>query len=225
MQAARRIRPCREVAETPVDMRFRRLVGAVPWSHLPDAVRRRFGKRLGPGQSATYAGTVLNCRMTSPGWLLAQACRLIGAPLPLERQGGGAAIVSVTEDARSGGQVWTRIYARRNGFPQVIHSAKRFQGPTGLEEYLGAGFGIALTVTPLASGLRFASDHYVLAIRGARLRLPAWLGPGRLTIDHVDRGDGSFTFTLTLRHRLLGELMHQHSLFRDQAPPTEPDHD
>lgn len=202
--------------EALADLRFRQLLGAEAWARLPDAVRQRFGKRLGPGQSANYAGQVLACRMTVAGWVLAQACRLIGAPLPLDRGGGGAAIVNVTEDGASGGQVWTRVYARARGFPQVIHSAKRFAGPTGLEEYLGGGFGIALRVGAMEDGIRFSSDHYFLQLGRLRLRMPHWLAPGLLTIDHVDRGDGAFTFTLALRHRLLGEVMRQHSSFRDQ---------
>jgi hypothetical protein len=202
--------------QAALDFRFRNLLGPEAWAVLPEAVRVRFAKRLGPGQSANYSGQIVACRMNLAGWLLAQACRLIGAPLPLERDSGVAAVVSVTEDGASGGQVWTRMYARRRGFPQVIHSAKRFAGPTGLEEYLGGGFGIALSVSGTHEGIRFESDHYFLAIGAIRLRLPRWIAPGRLTIDHADLGDGAFTFTLTLRHRLLGQLMIQHSRFVDQ---------
>jgi hypothetical protein len=198
-----------------VDLRFRSLLGSDAWALLPKAVRLRFAKRLGPGQSANYSGQIIACRMSPAGWLLAQACRLIGGPLPLDRDSGVAAVVSVTEDGASGGQVWTRMYARRRGFPQVIHSAKRFAGPTGLEEYLGGGFGIALTVSATREGIRFESHHYFLAAGTFRLRLPGWLAPGRLTIDHADLGDGAFSFTLTLRHRLLGLLMIQQSRFVD----------
>ena len=199
------------------DLRFRRLVGNEGWASLPEVVRQRFGKRLGPGLSANYAGQVLSCRMNFSGWVLAQVCRLIGAPLPLEREGGGAAVVSVTEDGSSGGQIWTRVYARKRGFPQVIHSAKRFAGPTGLEEYLGGGFGIALSVSVIDGGIRFSSDHYFVQLGSLRLRLPWWFAPGLLTIDHVDIGDGTFTFTLNLSHRLLGEMMRQHSCFSAQT--------
>ncbi len=197
------------------DVRFRALLGAEAWAALPAAVRGRFAKRLGPGVAVTYVGEVVACRMAVAGWLLAQLARAIGAPLPLGCDTGVPAVVSVTEDGESGGQVWTRLYGRRRGFPQVIHSAKRFAGPTGLEEYLGGGFGIALSVSGDASGIRFTSDHYFLALGRWRLRLPAWLAPGRLTIDHQDRGDGGFAFTLALEHRWFGDLIHQTCLFRD----------
>lgn len=199
------------------DLRFRALLGATAWARLPAAVRARFAKRLAPGLSVTYVGHVAECRMSGAGWLLAQLARSIGAPLPLARDTGVPAIVSVTEDGIGGGQVWTRLYGRHRGFPQVIHSAKRFAGATGLEEYLGLGVGIALTVSADAHGIRFTSDHYFVALGRYRLRLPHWLGPGALTIDHVDRGQGGFAFILALRHPLLGELIHQTGIFHDAA--------
>ena len=202
--------------ETLDDARFRALLGRDAWNRLPAMVRARFAKRFVPGLSVTYAGTISACRMTVPGRLLSQLCRAIGAPLPLGCDTGLAAIVSVTEDLESGGQVWTRMYARRRGFPQVIHSAKRFAGPTGLEEYLGCGFGIALKVEATDEGIRFTSDHYFMALGQRHLRLPFWLEPGALQIDHTDIGHGSFAFTLSLRHRLLGELIHQLGHFHDQ---------
>ena len=205
------------------DMRFRALLGAEAWNSLPQAVRARFAKRLLPGGSVSYAGQVMTCRMRPLGWLLAQACRLIGSPLPLGGDGGMAAVVTVTEDGASGGQVWTRMYARPRGFPQVIHSAKRFAGPTGLEEYLGAGFGIALTVAASETGIRFCSHHYFFCVGRLRLRLPRWIAPGVLSIDHEDMGEGAFAFTLSLRHCLLGEIIRQIGHFHDQPVRQQED--
>jgi hypothetical protein len=122
-------------------------------------------------------------------------------------------VVTVIEDGAAGGQFWTRIYGRTHGFPQVIHSSKRFAGPTGLEEYLGCGFGIALTVSADEQALHFHSDHYFVALGARRLRLPRWLGPGALTISHVEVGDGWFAFVLAMRHPLFGEVIHQTALF------------
>jgi hypothetical protein len=201
-------------AEVLYDPRFRALLGGEAWARLPPAVRERFSKRMRPGAAVTYVGEIVESRRAWPGWLLAQLCRLIGGPLPLHDDVGTAAVVTVTEDARSGGQFWTRIYGRADGFPQVIHSSKRFAGPTGLEEYLGCGFGIALTVSADAQALHFHGQHYFLALGPARLRLPPWLGA--LTISHIDRGDGGFAFVLALRHPLLGDIINQTGLFRER---------
>ncbi len=198
------------------DLRFCRLVGTDAWARLPQAVQLRFAKRLLPGYCVTYEGEIAQCRMAPAGWLLAQLCRCIGAPLPLSTDTGVAATATVTEDGVGGGQVWSRMYARHRGFPQVIHSAKRFSGPTGLEEYLGGGLGIALTVRASSTGITFLSDHYFLRLGAWRLRLPGWIGPGALRVDHQDAGGGRFVFVLSLRHAALGELIHQVGWFRDR---------
>jgi hypothetical protein len=203
------------------DLRFSALVGAAAWARLPTAVRARFSKRLAPDAAVTYVGTIVDSRRTLAGRLLAELCRLIGAPLPLDADVGVPAVVTVTEDGASGGQFWTRMYGRLRGFPQVIHSSKRFAGPTGLEEYLGCGFGIALTVSADEQALHFHSDHYFLAVGGVRFGLPRWLGPGALTISHVDQGDERFAFVLSLVHPQFGEIIRQTGIFR--ARPADVD--
>jgi Domain of unknown function (DUF4166) len=199
------------------DQRFRALLGAAAWSRLPPAVRHRFSTRLAAGAAVTYAGTIMECRRTLLGRLLAQLCRTVGAPLPLSDDVGAPSVVTVTEDGATGGQHWTRMYGRRRGFPQVIHSSKRFAGPTGLEEYLGCGLGIALRVGADAEALHFRSDHYFVTAGAFRMRLPAWLGPGALTISHVDRAAGQFAFVLALHHPLFGEIIRQTALFHERV--------
>ena len=126
------------------DLRFCALLGAAAWSRLPATVRAR----LQQASRIRCGGDLCRHHRRQPpdaaGRLLAELCRLIGGPLPLDADVGVPAVVTVTEDGTSGGQFWTRMYGRLRGFPQVIHSSKRFAGPTGLEEYLGRGFGIAL---------------------------------------------------------------------------------
>ncbi len=198
------------------DLRFAGLLGAEGWARLPAAVRARFAKRFAPGKSVSYAGVIAQCRMSRAGRALAHLCRLIGAPLPLDPGGGLAAVVTVTEHEPSGGQVWTRVYARHHAVPQVIHSIKMFAGPTGLEEYLGLGIGVALRIAAEPDRIVFRSDHYFIRLGRRRFALPGWLEPGALRIDHIDHGDGSFAFVLDLSHPLLGELIHQHGEFRDR---------
>ena len=102
---------------------------------------------LAPEDALFYRGKVVATELSRAGRLLAFLARAIGSPLPLTDGATGPALVVVTEDARLGGQSWTRIYTRAGRLPQTVHSAKRFRGPTGLEEYVGYGIGMALKVT------------------------------------------------------------------------------
>lgn len=197
------------------DNRFRALLSAEDWGRLPLATWRRFSKRLAGGQTIVYVGEVDESRHSRFGWWLAQFARLIGGPLPTGTETGVPIIVTVTEDVAGGGQVWTRICAKSNGFPQVIHSAKRFAGPTGLEEYVGLGLRMALTLAVEGEALLFRSAGYFLAIGPLRLRLPERLTPGALTVTHTDLGNGAFRFTLEAVHPQLGLLVRQSAVFRE----------
>lgn len=196
--------------------RFRRLLGK-DWDSLPEATRMRFARRLPAAATIVYSGEVICCRISRVGWCLSQAARLIGAPLPLSRDCGVAANVSVTGAGNGKGQHWTRQYGRHDAVPQVISSTKSFTGPTGIEESIGWGFGIALTLSVGDGTLWFASDHMFWRCRRMRLRLPAWLMPGTLTVGHQDVGGGRFMFSLDLIHTWLGELVHQVAMFADPA--------
>ena len=154
------------------DHRFRALLPDEDWGRLPLAVWRRFSKRLADGNTIVYVGEVDEVCSSRAGWWLAQAARLIGGPLPTGTETGVPMIVTVTEDAAAGGQIWTRICARRNGFPQVIHSSNRFAGPTGLEEYVGFGVSMALRISVAQEALVFRSVDYSLQLGRLRLPLP-----------------------------------------------------
>ncbi len=197
------------------DLRFRALIGEAGWSGLPTAIRRRFSKRLADGKTAVYVGEILETRLTRAGWLFAQMLRLIGAPLPTARDAHVPSVVTVTEEMATGGQIWTRLYARRRSFPQVIHSSKRFAGRTGLEEYVGCGIGMALVVAVEDGALTFRSNGYFLELLGRRLFLPAWASPGALTVTHAEIGEGRFLFTLDIVHPQLGLIIHQSAAYRE----------
>ena len=197
------------------DPRFRALLCEQEWASLPPAVRRRFSKRLANGASTVYAGEVLETWMSRRGWLIAQLLRLIGGPLPFARNRHVPAVVIVTEDRSVGGQVWTRLYGRHGGFPQVVHSCKRFAGPTGLEEYVGYGIGMTLTVDARESALIFRSKGYFLELFGRRLILPWWLTPGAVLVTHAELADGRLSFTLQVIHPRFGLLIRQMAMFRE----------
>ena len=197
------------------DHRFRALLSAEDWGRLPLAVWRRFSKRLADGATVVYVGEVDEVHCSRAGWWLAQAARAIGGPLPLVYERGAPMIVTVTEDAACGGQTWTRISARSSGFPQVIHSCKRFAGPTGLEEYVGCGVSMALVVSVVDEAMRFSSAFYSFQLGRLRLPLPQWLTPGDLTVTHRDLGEGRFRFILELVHPRFGRLIRQSAVFRE----------
>jgi hypothetical protein len=227
------------------DLRFRALMSEADWAALPLTIRRRFSKRLAGGKTVVFVGETLTNEMSRAGWLLAHAARLIGGPLPLVRDAHTPSVVTVTEDVATSGQHWTRLYARRDGFPQVVHSSKRFAGPTGLEEYVGCGVGMALTIHVEAHvpekacpgrdpgwepvfreghaptknyALVFRAAHYFLQLGPFRLRLPSWLTPGALAVTHAELGDGRFLFKLDVVHPRLGRLICQTAAFTEAQP-------
>ena len=200
------------------DLRFRALLPDDDWKLLPPATRQRFSKRLADGSTAVYVGEVIEIGFSQVGWWLAQMARLIGGPLPISTDTHVPSIVTVTEDAASSGQIWTRLYARRNGFPQVIHSSKRFAGPTGLEEYLGFGVGMALRIVVDGEDLLFRSAGYFVQAGRLKFWLPAFLTPGALTVTHTDLGGGEFQFTLEIVHPRFGMLVRQSAVFREATP-------
>jgi hypothetical protein len=197
------------------DTRFRALMRAEDWESLPTAIRRRFSKRLADGATALYAGEVLETTMSRMGWLWAQALRLIGGPLPVTRNRHVPAVVVVTEDHASRGQIWTRLYGQPGCFAQVVQSCKRFAGPTGLEEYIGYGVGMTLTVGAREGALIFRSRDYFVELLGWRWPLPAWLAPGATVVTHAELPDGRFSFTLQLIHPRLGHMIRQIAMFRE----------
>ena len=152
--------------------------------------------------------------MSGAGWLRAQAAPLIGGPLPVSRAAHHPSVVTVTEDVATQGQHWTRLYARRSGFPQVVHSSKRFAGPTGLEEYVGRGIGMALTIYVKDAALIFRAAHYCATRRfpHACRRLTR-----SLSVTHAELGDGRF---LQARDHppAVGRLICQTAAFQEAHP-------
>lgn len=199
------------------DSRFQKLLGEADWAALPAAVRARFSAEHEVGASAVFRGRTTRLRMNAAGRVLAGLARFVGAPLPVDlRCKDCDAVVAVTDAAEGEGQIWTRLYARKNGFPQAIHSMKKFAGPTGLEEHVVDtpffGLGMTLTLSAAAGALYFASADYFLRI--LRWRMPL-LAPGRMVIGHHDLGAGRFLFTLTLTHPVFGLMIDQETVFED----------
>ncbi len=198
------------------DLRFQTLVGKNAWSQLPPAVQQRFSKCFAPSEVILYRGRVIETRLPLAGRIFAALTTIVGSPLPKSDGAVGPAVVSVTEEPEMGGQLWSRSYNRPGRFPQVIHSAKRFSGPTGLEEYIGYGISMSLRVSVEGEALVFRADRYFVApLPGLRITIPKWLSPGNLEVIHREEHDGEFSFCLTLTHPLFGLLVSQLAHFKD----------
>lgn len=202
------------------DARFQNLVAAADWNALPAAVRARFSVKPKVGASAIFRGRTTSLKMNAAGRVFAALARVIGAPLPIDdRSDQCDAVVAVTDAAQGQGQVWTRLYARRDGFPQAIHSMKKFAGPTGLEEHVVDtrlfGAGMTLTLSVAGAALFFTSARYFARFLNWRFCLPGPLAPGAMVVGHHDLGEGRFLFTLTLRHPLFGLMIEQETVFED----------
>ncbi len=195
--------------------RYPKLLGDVAWARLPEPVRKRFSKSSAPGHVTLYRGEVVETELSFAGRCLAHLAKLIGAPLPAVHGATGPATVTVIEDPAFGGQTWTRVYPRPQSFPQVVHSAKRFGGPTGLEEYVGSGIGMTLALAVEDGALVFRSERYFVEILGRRLLIPRSFEPGHMVIVHTQDEGARFSFRLTLTHRLFGRLIHQLAYFEE----------
>jgi hypothetical protein len=200
------------------ERRFRDLLAESDWNALSPDVRQRFSKRIGGARAAVFVGEIVEAELAPCGFLFAQVTRLIGAPLPLRAETGVPAIVTVTEDNKTGGQIWTRLYGSRKGLPQVIHTAKQFAGPTGLEEILGRGFGMSLVVSVEDGAIMFRNARYFVRAFGREWAVPRFLHPGELTVAHIEESDGRFSFTLDIVHPLFGRIVHQRAIFREVLP-------
>ena len=197
------------------ETRFALLAGD-SWMRLPASIRRRFSRHLADGERIVYLGKVAATHMTLVGRLVAQLARLVGAPLPLEASSCVPVTVIVTGSDRLGGQIWTRIYDRVRGFPQVIQSLKHFGGATGLEEIVARGVGMRLRLSVRDGALVFRSAGYFIRCLGAQFSLPAWMTPGVIEVVHREESAGQFSFSLSVTHMWAGHVIDQIAFFREE---------
>jgi hypothetical protein len=199
----------------PATADIRRLIGETAWLSLPAAVRMRFARHAA---NAEYQGVFDEVRASFAGKLLAMCCRLLGTPVAPFTGTNVPAIVNVfaTPD---GGTAWQRIYRFAGREPCVVASIKRLSREGTLVEALPAGMRMALDVYARDGILHFVSTSYYLELGGVRIRLPQWLPPGITHVQHIDLGDGTFRFTMTVRHRWLGQVFHQTGCFRNVRLP------
>jgi len=199
----------------PATADIRRLIGETSWFSLPSAVRARFAAHAA---SAQYEGVFDEVRASFAGKLLAMCCRLLGTPVAPFTGTNVPATVNVftTPD---GGTAWQRIYRFPGREPCVVESIKRLAREGTLVEALPAGMRMALDVHARDGILHFVSTGYYFEVGGLRIRMPDWLPPGVTHVQHIDLGDGTFRFTMSVQHRWLGEVFHQTGCFHECRTP------
>lgn len=194
------------------DPGFRALLGELQWRRLPPAVRERFAWKPAPGRDIVYAGTMLEVRASAVGWLMAQACRLIGTPLAPYRGTDVPVTVRLSLDRDGDGIVWQRLYRFPGRRPVRCVSVKRALAG-GLIECVGGGVGMWLRLGERDGELHFRSTGYFWRWRRWRIALPPWLTPGEMHVVHADLGGGRFRFRIGVRHPLFGETFYQDGIF------------
>jgi hypothetical protein len=211
-------RPVRvPLADHPARVNVRKLLGESAWLSLPAATRSRFAEHAA---DVGYSGTFDVVRSSFAGKLLATLCRLIGTPVaPFTGENVPATVHVVA--TRDGGTAWQRIYQFARREPCVVESIKRMSREGTLIEALPAGLRMGLDVYARDGVLHFVSNVYYFEIGRVRIALPRWLPPGITHVEHIDLGDGAFRFSMSVRHRWLGEVFYQTGCFRGCAtPPT-----
>lgn len=191
---------------------FRALLGEAAWARLDPAVRARFATAPRPGEVRRYAGVMTQVRRSRAGWLIAQACRLVGSPLVAQAGIDVPTLVEVYADPAGRGVVWDRLYR----FPhrRALATSRKHVTRNGLLECATRGFAMRLTLREADGALHFVSTGFQWRHGRLRLSVPAWLSPGHMHVSHASEGGGLFRFTLRVAHPLFGETFYQDGLFR-----------
>ncbi len=201
-------------ADTVADPTYRRLLGEAAWRRLPVEVRRRFSQAPAAGHTLVYRGSV-SLAYSRAGRVFAMLCHALGRLLP--PAWATRAIVDVELDRDpDGGIRWSRRYRYGDGRTVVVRSTKCVGADgRGLSERVGRFFIMPLDVRNDDGRLEFVSTSYAIRIGRIRLPIPGVLTPGTTRVSHTQIRGGLFRFTLSVRHRWLGETVRQDGLFQE----------
>jgi hypothetical protein len=207
-----------EAAPAPAaqeDMAFRRLLGEAGWRSLAPAIRARFAAKPLPGRAVEYAGRMAAVRASLLGRVFAQLCRLVGTPIAPYTGEDVPISVFVYRDDDGDGVVWRREYLFPGRGRTVARSVKKVDRAGGsLIECFARGVAMRMRVYAEDGSLHFLSTGYFLGLGRWRIPIPELLTPGQTHVIHADRGNGLFSFTLSVRHPVYGQTFFQDGSFR-----------
>lgn len=192
---------------------LRGVLGESAWLRLPLTVRARFGE---PVRAVDYIGAFDVVRASSLGRAIAWFCQAIGTPVVPRTGRNVLAVIRVGPVSR--GASWLREYHWPYGDTHRVHSTKVIGADGTLIEELPARLRMPLEVYEQQGVLHFVSKGYYFELLrgtpGLKIQLPWWLSPGTTHVEHIDEADGWFRFTMTVTHRLFGEVFYQTGRFR-----------
>jgi hypothetical protein len=76
---------------------------------------------------------------------------------------------------------------------------------------------MSLAVSEEQRALVFRSSAYHWRCGRLTVRIPAWLTPGEIVVQHREERQGQFSFTLSVVHPWFGRILHQVAFFRDAS--------
>ena len=199
------------------DQSYRDALGEEAWLRLRPEIRQRFCVKPANGEEIRYAGVMHRADLSWAGWLFAQVCRLLGAPLmPFRGQEIPMKIVLAPDDL-SGGVSWERTYELPDRVDFTVRSCKIPSNKSCFIESLGRGLCMRLVLSEFDGNLRFRSEAYLVQLFGLSVRIPALLTPGVTTVDHIQVAGNTFIFRMSVDHPLLGTTVFQEGTFRPGA--------
>ncbi len=185
------------------------------WHQLNPNVQRRFNRLPSTKKPIIYQGNMEVVARSKAGWLFAFLTKIIGNPLSPHQGKNIPMVVELTTKKNQPGVYWKRTYQFPNKPPFSVTSIKK-DDRGKMMEMVGGGFGMFLHVYAERGELHFKSTRYFWKFLNSYLPLPHWLSPGETHVIHQDLGDGTFRFTITMDHFLLGRTFYQTGVFHEQ---------
>jgi len=190
---------------------YQNLLSKGEWSNLHPAIQRRFSIQL--HNCITYQGEMKEVYLSFTGKLLAQCCRLIGAPLALHCGKNIPIVVNVYPNKKLNGMTWDRLYRYEKSPVNRVKSTKCVLKNIGLVEMVRFGFGMELNVYEEHHAIVFESKRFFWKFRNIKINIPDWLSPGKTVVSQRALDDRRFEFRLDVEHPILGQVFKQVGVF------------
>lgn len=190
------------------------------WYRLHPNIQKRFEREPNQGERIIYEGFMLEMRRSFMGWLFASLTRIVGNPLSPYQGKNIPMEVALFKKPNKEGVYWQRTYYIPGEKPYTVVSSKQESKAGEMLECVGGGFGMKLDVYEDNQNLHFKSYRYFWKFLKFRIPLPHWLTPGETNVIHTDLGNGEFTYTISMTHKILGETFYQHGVFHNKGEQT-----